>query len=453
MELENNLFETYQLRSLLGLGGMGEAWLAIRLMPRSEVVIKLIPARNLSHESDNDFITTAQAVARLQHPNILPLIDYGRVEGYFYLVTPYKAKGSLQQLLQTETLPPFQAFEIAGQTLAGLNYAHQQGIIHGNLKPSNILLNNNGRWLVADFGVIEIESKVAGSTPDENFFADSPYLAPEQHQGQTSYRSDLYAVGVLLYHMLTGREPWNNPPNDAPDLGESLRLPHPLVPPPLEPLLKQALQKQPEKRFGSVDEMGNALDKAIGRLHAPTVQPQTKNGDTPAPPVSITTLPLPSENGAPNQIAATLPRPDLENNLAQTTAHSFQPSPLPDGIHTKPYSPIQEINQPPTWSQADSTQFSPFLTQVSSRSARLRQDSGLTSLNPENAITTPYSFSSLLSSLDALELEESSEFVYDEVGTGRPKNEKGWYFPAGLGLLFLLLFAVGLAVLVVILSL
>lgn len=442
MVLENNLFEAYQLRFLLGLGQVGEAWLAIRLMPRSEVVIKLIPVRNLSHKSDKDFISKVQAIARLQHPGILPLIDYGRTEGYFYLVTPYKAKGSLQQLLQTERLTEFQAFEIVGQVLAALNYAHRQAMVHGNLKPSNLLLNNNLRWLVANFGMAEIENKLTEPTLDKALLTPSPYLAPEQYQGQTSYRSDLYAVGMLFYRLLTGTERTGNIADDSPDLSESLLLPHPLVPTALEPILKQALQKEPEKRFGSADEMGRALDKAIS--HLPVTFIQAKNGDASA----STTSPLPPGSRLPGQLAATLPRPDLESKSVQTTAQSFHSAPFLQEIPTKPYTPVANTNSSLEILQPE---FSSLLTPASLTAARLEHESGLMPLNSENAVTAPYSFSSLLSNLD--ELEDHPEFVYDEVRIGTPGNEKGWYVPATLGLIFLLLLAIGLAVLVVLLSL
>jgi serine/threonine protein kinase len=412
--LEKNLFKTYQLRSLLELGRLSEAWLATRLDNGREVVVKLIPLRRIAGQTEKaneHFTEIAAKVAGLEHPNIMPVLDYGRAEGYFYLVTPFAPNGSLQQRLQLEAPTQNQAIELALQVLSGLAYAHGQGVVHGQLSPVSLWLDETGRWRIDDFVEAEIERRLLKQTGElKPPLEDAAnYLAPEQYQGQVRPQSDLYAVGVLLYRLLTGQLPNF-------EAGQPAAFPHPLVLPSLESVLVKALQKAPEQRFNSADEMAAAIKTALER---------------------------------------TQPRPISQKPIYQTTRQTPPLPPESDKAKTKSFPAAPELRNAVSASQPRGQESNPFeltssgLFSISSKPPTSATKSQYTTtFSPENAVTAPYSFSGLLNQLDGLEPEEQTLFQF---GFVRP--EKTSFVPELTGLIFLLMLAIGLATLVVFLSL
>jgi serine/threonine protein kinase/WD40 repeat protein len=289
MNLENVQLGGYRLISLLGKGGMAEVWLANQLRLNREVAVKIIRASGHSGQSGHfveRFAREAQSVAHLEHPNILPVLDYGKADDYLYLVMPYVRGGSLQDWLKRESLSHTQAFKIFEQVLNGLSYAHRKGIIHRDLKPANILLYEDGRAVLADFGVAKPLNDNMGLTEAGSAVGSPEYMAPEQFMGYADYRSDLYSMAVILYRLLTGRALYSG--TSAIELGMNhlnapLPLPAPLVPAPLESFLAKALHKRPEQRFTTADEMAAAFHQAVRALPSEELQVRPPNAATPVP--------------------------------------------------------------------------------------------------------------------------------------------------------------------------
>ena len=289
MKLEEKQLGAYRLISLIGKGGFAEVWLAEQLNLNRQVAVKVIPEvpRDLADQHYIErFTREAKAVAQLDHSGILPVIDYGRTDGYLYLVTPYVRGGSLQKRLNHESLRRAEAFDIFERVMEGLAYAHQHGIVHRDLKPGNILLHNDGRAVIADFGVAKIENDTLALTQNGMILGSPEYMAPEQLMGYAEYRSDLYSMGIILYQLLTGRVPFTgSTPWEVGihQLRDAIPLPDVLVPLPMELFLAKALQKRPEERFANAPEMLQAFQKAKGYLTPDELQmrpPQPAAGQT-----------------------------------------------------------------------------------------------------------------------------------------------------------------------------
>ncbi len=272
MKLENKQIGDYRLNSLIGKGGMAEVWLASQMKLNRQIAIKVIP-EILADEDEDHFVerlaNEAQAIARLEHSNILPIIDFGSSNGFVYLVMPYMRGGSLQQLLNREMLSRHNLAVIYRDILNGLSFIHGNGFIHRDLKPANILFYADGRAVISDFGMAKDVSNKVQLTMS-GFTVGSPeYMSPEQFMGVADSRCDLYAMGVILYQMLTGRVPYSGSTAlhvGMRHLNDPLPLPDPLIPVSLEMFLRQALQKKPQYRFDTVQNMTVAFNRAINKL-------------------------------------------------------------------------------------------------------------------------------------------------------------------------------------------
>ncbi len=258
----------YRIVRRLGQGGMARVFLAQDESLHRPVAIKVLADR---HSDDPHFIERfqreARAAARLNHPNIVQVYDHAQVDGASYIVQEYVEGETLKELIRREApLEARRAITIALQILAALRVAHQQGVIHRDVKPQNILVQPDGKVKVADFGIAsagETEMTEAGS-----IVGTAQYLAPEQARGlPVGPPADLYAVGIVLYEMLSGRVPFEGDAavtvamrhvQEAPEpLGDR----NPLVPAALEAVVMRALVKDPRQRYQSADEMGVDLDR------------------------------------------------------------------------------------------------------------------------------------------------------------------------------------------------
>jgi hypothetical protein len=221
--------------------------------------------------------------AQMQHPNILAVYDMGQQEGVVYRVLRFAEGGSLAGRLGAYYNPRAALGLINGIT-EGLEYIHGQGYVHGNLKPSNILLDQEGRPLLTDFGL----ATQPGAPPN-------PYMSPEQVQGgPVDGRSDVYALGVLLYEMLIGQPP---PPGAA----VSVRAHRPDLPDGVEPVILKAMAPNPDHRYQSASAFRNALDAAL-RPMVPPPQPVA----APAPAQAVAPAPQPQTKSGPNWTAIIL---------------------------------------------------------------------------------------------------------------------------------------------------
>lgn len=261
----------YEIIEELGGGGM-----AVVYKGRDNFLNRLVTIKILRPEFtvDKDFVSRfqqeARAVARLSHPNIVGIYDVGQEENIYYLVMEYVHGDNLKTIIKKEgPLPPERAVRIAGQICEALQHAHENNIVHRDVKPHNILITYGGWAKLTDFGMAR-EITTATLTYTDTIMGSVHYLSPEQARGQAvGPKSDLYSLGVVLYEMLTGVVPYRG---DSPiaiaikHIQEQPELPskvNPGIAPKLEKVILKAMSKDPALRFSSAREMGRCLQGAV----------------------------------------------------------------------------------------------------------------------------------------------------------------------------------------------
>src|SRR5919109_1273993 len=241
----------YRLEERVGAGGMAEVWIAEDTQLDRAVAVKLLGAS----ADPVRFEREAHAVAALSHPNISRLFDYGSEEGRPYMVFEHLPGGTLEErFVPGEALDDESTARIAGEVASGLAHAHARGLVHRDLKPANVLFDEEGRAKIADFGI----ARMTGAdtlTEDGTLLGTAAYMSPEQAAGEpVTPASDVYAFGVLLYRMLSGRLPFESPEalqvarqhlQEAPPPLSTIR---PEAPPGLAALAESALAKDPAAR-------------------------------------------------------------------------------------------------------------------------------------------------------------------------------------------------------------
>jgi len=260
----------YELVERIGSGGMAEVYRARQLTAFGrEVAIKVIrPGFSEREEFRARFLREAQAISRLSHPNILPLIEFGEENQTLYLVMPLVREGTLRDLIKQHAgpLPLDEALPLFIQLCKAVHYAHTQGIIHRDLKPQNVLLQQGAHVLLADFGIAR-DRAATSMTATGAGVGSVEYMAPEQALGQVDTRSDIYSLGVVLYQMLTGVVPYSG----STPLQVLMKLTNDPIPDPrtlnpaLSPRMVQALQttlaKDPSARFQSAQALGRVVQQ------------------------------------------------------------------------------------------------------------------------------------------------------------------------------------------------
>jgi len=310
------LGDRYRVVSRIGMGGMGAVYLAQHITLKRDLAVKvLLPEFGGKEEFVRRFEREAESASRLAHPHIIAVTDFGRTaDGLLFLVMEYLDGRSLSSLIREGPLPVTRAVTIVRQMLAALNRAHAAGIVHRDLKPDNIMLiDREGQHdfvKILDFGIAKVTEPEPGRealTQAGVVFGTPEYLSPEQALGdKIDARADLYATGVMLFEMLTGRRPFES--EDKVRI-ISMHLSHPVprmravrpeadVPPALEDVVMQALEKERENRFASASAFLTALEEAE-RL--------TAEGRDFTPPPLGTPGPMPISGFAPRPITADRP--------------------------------------------------------------------------------------------------------------------------------------------------
>lgn len=274
--LTGRIFGDYQIHESVGRGGMATVYRARDRRTDQEVAIKFIsPALAETEQFIRRFRREVNVVARLDHPNIVPILDYGEQDGYAYQVMPFLKVGSLSDRIEQGPISLEVGSGLLDQVATALAYAHQHGVVHRDVKPSNILLDPEGNALLADFGMarlVETTESLTGSA----VIGTPAYMAPEQVQGGTvDGRSDQYALGVILFQLATGSLPYSaNTPmgyllKHVNEPFPAARQRNPQVPKTIEHVILKATAKDPKERFETVSEMNRTLQAALAHIRDP----------------------------------------------------------------------------------------------------------------------------------------------------------------------------------------
>jgi tRNA A-37 threonylcarbamoyl transferase component Bud32 len=254
-------FPQLEIIDLLGQGGMGAVYKARQIKLDRAVALKILPPEAGTDSAFADrFTREARALAKLSHPNIVAVHDFGDAGGLFYLLMEYVDGLNLRQLMQASRLEPQQALSIIGQICDALQFAHDEGIVHRDIKPENILIDQKGRVKIADFGLAKLLHRTPAEfslTATRQVMGTPHYMAPEQMEKPhtVDHRADIYSLGVLFYEMLTGELPLGRFALPSEKSGGDARL---------DEIVLHALEKEPERRYQRVSEVKTAVE-ALGR--------------------------------------------------------------------------------------------------------------------------------------------------------------------------------------------
>ena len=260
----------YELLEVIGRGGMGVVYRARQRSLNREVAIKMIQEnRPLDPENRSRFFTEAEATARLQHPSIVPVYEVSEFEGQPFFSMQLIRGQTLAELLRQGPIPQRQAASILACVAHAIHYAHSQGILHRDIKPSNIMLEEGGRVCVTDFGLAKLVDSHDSLTRTGATVGTPSYMAPEQAAGRTaqvSARSDVYSLGAVLYHALTGRPPFiaDSPFQLAMQILEHdpppVRFFEPNLDRDMEMIVAKSIQKPSDLRYESAADLARDLE-------------------------------------------------------------------------------------------------------------------------------------------------------------------------------------------------
>ena len=258
-----SLFPQLEILECLGRGGMGVVYKA-----RQPRLNRLVALKILARDKEQDgqfaerFTREAQTLARLNHPNIVTIHDFGEAGGHCYLVMEFVDGLNLRQLLLTRKMPPDQALTIVPKICEALQYAHEQGIVHRDIKPENILLDKQGRVKIADFGIAKMLGVEAGQqalTGAKDVVGTPHYMAPEQLEKPLTvdHRADIYSLGVVFYEMLTGELPLGKfaPPSKKVQIDVRL-----------DEVVLHTLEKEPARRYQQANQLKTDVETIAGTV-------------------------------------------------------------------------------------------------------------------------------------------------------------------------------------------
>jgi serine/threonine protein kinase len=268
----------YRLVEELGRGGMATVYKAYQPKLERWVALKVLDPAYISDDSEvlARFRREARAIAALRHPNILAVYDYGEEEGLAYIVMEYVESGTLKDRLQGEPIDWQRAVDLGIGVGRALAFAHDQGIIHRDVKPANILLPREDWPLLADFGLVKLQQARRALTQAGVILGTPDYTAPEQALGETAdHRADIYALSVVLFEMLTGQLPFRAKRafdvllmhiNELPPQPRDLV---PSIPDALENVILKAMSKSPDERYPSMKGMLTSLESVRNTYQYP----------------------------------------------------------------------------------------------------------------------------------------------------------------------------------------
>lgn len=363
-ELLGKTLGSCTLERLVGRGGMGAVYLAQQSRPRRAVAIKVLMPGSVLLEGEQraDFLTRfrreADAIAALDHVNIMPLYEYGEEGQLAYLVMPYVTGGSLRDALEKQgKFSINEALPILEQAAAALNYAHERGIVHRDLKPGNILFHSDGRALLADFGLAkmirgsnDLEAETLTALTTAGMVIGTPeYLSPEQANAMPiDQRADIYSLGIVLYQMLSGRLPFTGATPVAIAIKHMMEKPPSLsainqaIPPRIEAVIMKAISKNPDDRYEHANDLVDAYREAMNTIYTAsnnrTVLPTQPETPQPVPhvePARQNMLPPPARADIGELATAYVEQPQntqaasIDQNATQMSTPASPPTQLP----------------------------------------------------------------------------------------------------------------------------
>ncbi len=353
----------YQIKSKLGEGGMGSVYLAVHPLIGKQVALKVLHAEFASNRDVvARFFTEAKSVNDIQHPNIVNIVDYGELHTadngeMVYFIMEFLDGESLSNIIRTQApLPPERALAICMQIADALGASHQKGVVHRDLKPDNVILIERGRQKdfvkVLDFGIAKLTGDQPGSrrTRTGIVMGTPAYMSPEQCEGRgnVDHRTDIYALGILLYEMITGRVPFTGEGygevlvqhlTQPPTRPSTIRV----VAPHIEAVVLKALEKSPDNRYPTMEEFMKALADPVGYVETHGGLQgfhQTHLVNTGGP---VPTVPNPT----PRPFTPMTPAPGQLSAISPMTPAPGQLSPVPGTVPT----PYPGMLQQPTKSR------------------------------------------------------------------------------------------------------
>jgi serine/threonine-protein kinase len=342
--------QRYRVRSRIARGGMATVYLATDVRLERRVAIKIMHGHLADDEAfRNRFMQEARSAARLSHPNLVGVYDQGSEDDCTYIVMEYIPGMTLRDLLQEHrALTSTQAIDILRAVLAGLASAHRAGIVHRDLKPENVLLADDGRIKLGDFGLAR--AATANTATGAALLGTIAYLSPELvTRGQADTRSDIYALGIMLYEMLTGEQPYKG---DQPmqiayqHANEVVPAPSaavPSVPEELDDLVRWATERDPADRPRDAREMLDRVDEI-----APAIARMSRTAVLPRPNSTTTVIPADVPDAWPGRSAGSAGRGGPGTAVGSGGEYA-SPDDSPTEVAPRVFADAQTTTVPPVW--------------------------------------------------------------------------------------------------------
>ncbi|HZR17568.1 MAG TPA: serine/threonine-protein kinase [Verrucomicrobiae bacterium] len=277
-------FPQLEVLEYLGRGGMGMVYKARQPHLDRMIALKLLPVQTgQDHRFADRFVREAKALARLSHPGIVTVYDFGQTQSYYFLLMEYVDGMNLRQLLRAQPPSPRQALELVMQICTALQFAHDEGIVHRDIKPENILITQKGQVKIADFGLAKLVGRASADeslTADEAVMGTLNYMAPEQRENskQVDHRADIYSLGVVFYELLTGQVPLGRFAPPSRKVQVDVRL---------DEIVLRALEREPDRRYQHASEVKTGLEPIAASMPQPKPNPDQPRS-VPFPPPSFT---------------------------------------------------------------------------------------------------------------------------------------------------------------------
>ena len=269
-ELLSRMLPQFEVQELIGIGGMGAVYRARQPKLDRPIALKIMSSRFAKQPAFAErFAREARLLARLNHPHIVSVYDFGEVNGFCYLVMEFVDGINLRQAISAGKLPADEVLQIVQQVCEALQFAHDQGVVHRDIKPENILLDQRGRVKIADFGLAKLNADPqtpVSLTGTQQVLGTFNYMAPEQLEkpGSVDHRADIYSLGVVLYELLTGELPIGRFPLPGEKQSQFA---------PLDQVVARTLEKEPQRRYQQASEVQTAVEVARSDSRFQPVQP------------------------------------------------------------------------------------------------------------------------------------------------------------------------------------